>query len=191
MKRKHSGDNFPDVLNKIRSGEYKTRAPTDKKKYTSEITWSAMRLIFDEEDNEVQNFFYCSKCEQIFNLILRNSGQCLKRHVEKTCISTVAGPLDEFFVREFQPAKNKKISREDKTMIRSAAVGYIIKDMRPISSFNGDGMASLLSAVTYIGNKYGHIPEKAMEMTKLIPSRHTVSVLLQSQHYFSQYFHIV
>lgn len=175
MKRRHGLDEFPDVIDKIRCGEYTVRAPTDKKKYTSEITWTTMRLIFDEENNQVPDFFYCSKCHKIFNLSLRNSGQSLKRHVEKTCKPIADGGIDEFFMREFQPAKKKKISHDDKMMVRNAAVEYIIKDMRPISSFNGDGMSALLSKMTYIGNKYGHITEEAMKTTKLIPSRQTVS----------------
>lgn len=181
MKRKHGTEAFPDVLEKIRSGEYTVCAPKDRKKYTSEITWTTMRLIFDEEENQVQDFFYCSRCHKIFNLNLRNSGQSLKRHVEKNCNPIAAGGIDEFFIREFEPAKKKKVSQDDKMMIRSAAVGYIIKDMRPISSLNGDGLTTLLSAMTYAGNKYGHIPEMAMNATKLIPSRQTVSILMQSK----------
>lgn len=158
------------------------RAPIDKKKFKSEITWKTMRLVFDEEENQVQDFFYCSKCHKIFNLSLRNSGQCLKRHVEKACNPIAAGGIDEFFVREFDAAKKKKISKDDKMMIRNAAVEYIIKDMRPVCSLSGDGLRTLLSKMTYIGNKYGHVPEEALDTIKLIPSRQTVSVQLQSKY---------
>lgn len=78
-------------------------------------------------------------------------------------------------MRELQPAKMKKISIDDKLSVRNAAVGYIINDMRPISSLNGVGMATLLSKMTFIGNKYGYIPEEALQTTNLIPSRQTVS----------------
>lgn len=144
MKRKHGLDEFPEILEKIQSGEYTVREPTDRKKYTSEITWTAMRLIFDENNTQVQDFFYCSKCHKIFNLSLRNSGQSLKRHVEKTCQPIAANGIEYFFAREFIPSKKKKITHEDKQMVRLAALDYIIGDMRTISSLNGDGMTSLL-----------------------------------------------
>lgn len=168
-------DEFPEILAKIQSGEYTVRVPTDKKKYSSELTWSAMRLIFDETNIQVQDFFYCSKCHKIFNLNLRNSGQSLKRHVEKTCRPIAPGGIEEYFEREFQPTKKKKITIDDKIMIRDAAVTYIVSDMRPISSLNGDGMAQLLSKMTSIGSRYGHITENMMSEMKLVPSRQTVS----------------
>lgn len=148
MKRKHGEQKFPEILEKIRSGEYTARAPTDTRKYSSEM-WTAMRMIFDEENNQVQDHFYCSKCNQIFNLVLRNSGQSLKRHVEKLCKPVAAGGIDEYFLREYEPAS---------------------------------GMITLLSALTFIGSKYGHITEDAMRTLKLIPSRQTVSFFFAERH---------
>lgn len=173
MKRKHTGKEFPDIKRKIHSGDYTVRVPTDKKKYTHETTWKLMRLIFDDEDKQLPDFFFCSKCNDIFNLSLRNSGQCLARHV-KACM--VANPsVSEFYTAEFQPAKRKKIKYEDKILVREAAMSFVIQDMRPISSLGGDGIANLLSRMTYIGSKYGHISEEDLPTTKLIPSRQTVS----------------
>lgn len=174
MKRRHGVEEFPEVLERIRNGDYTIRAPTDKKKYSSEVTWTAMRLIFDGENNQIQDFFYCSKCQKVFNLSLRNCGQILKRHVEKTCNPIAAGGIDDYFTREFQPTKKKKLTQDDKILIRNASVACIINDMRPISSLNGDGMTSLLSKMTYIGNKYGNFTEETMKLIKIVPSRQTV-----------------
>lgn len=51
--------------------------------------------------------------------------------------------------------------------------------MRPISSLNGDGMATLLSKMSYIGNKYGHVSEEAMKFDKLAPSQTVKFFLLE------------
>lgn len=57
-------------------------------------------------------------------------------------------------------------------------MNYIVNDMRPISSLNGDGLNSLLSGMTFIGAKYGGMDEKELAASGLIPSRQKVNHLV-------------
>lgn len=174
MKRKHGVDKFPEIEAKIRSGEYTLREPLDKKKHTCRITWVKMRYIYDESEQILPDFFCCSSCLSLFNLKLRDSGQVLKRHVQSKCPGDAAG-IGAFFVPEYQQSKKRKMLIEDKLQIRDAAISFIVKDMRPIRSLDGEGMGTLLSKMTYIGAKYGYLSEEAISEVKLIPSASTVS----------------
>lgn len=174
MKRKHGIEKFPQILEAIQRGEYSIREPDDKKKYNQAVTWRLFRFIFDENDLQIADHFICSQCQTIFNLNLSRSGQCLKRHAEKCVVPPDSATIHDFFVPEMHASKRLKITKEDRGMIREAAISFVVKDMRPVSSINGEGMATLLSKMTYIGAKYGHISEEAMPQTKLIPSRQTV-----------------
>lgn len=174
-RRRHSELKYPEIENKIRSGEYSYRAPADLKKYSNELTWSSIRLIYDECDQLLKDYYICEKCYKIFYLKLRDSGQTLKRHVE-ICPGEVAG-VSKHFVKKYpadQPHKRTKITVEDRLKMRDAAVGYVVNDMRPISSVNGNGMMSLMSACTFIGSKYGFFDEEAISEMKIVPSRQTV-----------------
>lgn len=175
MKRKHDSAKFPDIEAKIRSGEYTCRAPSDAKKHTA-TTWKFMKYIYDESEQILPDFFHCSKCHMIFNLKLRDSGKVLKNHVDKDCNGRATG-IEAYFVPEHHPMRRRKICVEDKIGVREAGLAFVIQDMRPISSLNGEGLASLLSKFTYIGAKYGALTGEALNELKLIPSRQTVSVL--------------
>lgn len=62
-------------------------------------------------------------------------------------------------------------------MIRDAAISYIVKDMRPISSIGGEGMTALLSKMTFFGAKHGYVSEEDILKLNLIPSRQSVRIL--------------
>lgn len=179
MKRKHGLEKFPHILEAIESGQYTVREPDDKKKYSQAVTWALFRLIFDENSVQIADHFFCIRCHVIFNLSLSKSGQCLKRHAEKCEVPVNTSSMHDFFVPELHHTKRLKITQEDRSMIRDAAIAYIVKDMRPIISINGEGMGSLLSKMTYVGAKYGHISEEAMPRTNLIPSRQPVRISLR------------
>lgn len=179
MKRKHGIDKFPHIIEAIQKGQYSVREPEDKKKYTQTITWNLFRFIFDENDVQIPGHYYCVQCQTIYTLDLGRSGQVLKRHAEKCVVSPDSSTINKFFVPELHAMKRLKITKEDRGIIRDAAIKFIVKDMRPISSINGAGMSTLLSRMTFIGAKYGHISEEAMPQTKLIPSRQTVRIALR------------
>lgn len=171
MKRKYGVEKFPHILESIDAGKYTVREPEDRNKYSQQTTWSLFRLIFDEDEKQIEDHYFCSRCRTIYNLKLSQSGQSLKRHAEKCKVPSI---ITDFFVPEMQPAKRSKIIKEDKALVREAAIKFVVKDMRPVSSVNGEGMTALLSRMTYIGAKYGHISEESMLQTKLIPSRQSV-----------------
>lgn len=119
--------------------------------------------------------FFCSKCHTIFNLVLRNSGQVLKRHVEFSCPGeAAANNIGNYFAPEFQLAKKRKIKQVDKMKVREAALGFVVRDLRPISSVNGIGLSTLLAVMTAIGAKYDQPSEAAIDAMNLVPSRQTV-----------------
>lgn len=171
MKRKYEEEKFPDILEHIKSGRYSVKAPCDTAKYTQKVTWSLMRLIYDETDEILPDYFFCSKCAKIYNLKLCNTGKTLKRHVEKC---TLREQITDHFVPELRQPTTKKIKLLDKQLVKDAAMKFIIRDMRPISAIEGDGLRTLISKCTYIGAKYGHLTPEAIENTKLLPSRQTV-----------------
>lgn len=170
MKRKYEAEKFPEISELIQSGRYTTKPPSDTAKYTQKVTWSTMRLIYDESDQILPDFFFCSKCAKIYNLKLCNSGKTLKRHVEKCSLRE---QITDFFVSEFRQ-ESKKIKLIDKQLVKDAAMEFIIRDARPISAINGDAMLAFISKMTYIGATYGHLTPEAIEKSKLLPSRHTV-----------------
>lgn len=172
-KRKYEEQCFPEIQESIKAGRYTVRAPTDTAKYSQNLTWSLMRFIYDESNTLLQDFFFCSKCSKIYNLKLASTGKTLKRHVEKCSLRE---QITDFFVPEMTQPERKKIKLEDKELVKSAVLDYIIKDLRPISSIQGAGMQMLISKMTYIGKKYGHFTPEMIDQTKLLPSRQTVTV---------------
>lgn len=178
-KRKYEDQKFPEISEQIQTGHYTAVAPTDTGKYKQKVTWSLMRLIYDDTETVLPDFYFCSKCGKIYNLKLCDNGKTLKRHVEKCSLRE---QITDFFAPEMIKPQCKKIKLADKSMIKDAAVEYIVRDMRPISSISGDGIRALLSKMTYIGAKYGHMTPEAIEKTHLLPSRQTVKS-------FSSFFH--
>lgn len=176
MKRKHGIEKFPQILEAIQSGKYTVREPEDKKKYVQPTTWKLFRFIFDENDVLLADHFICSQCYAIYNLNLSKSGQSLKRHAEKCVVPTGSTTISNFFLPELHATKRSKFDKEDREIVRDAAIRFVVKDMRPVSSINGEGMMTLLSKMTYIGAKYGYISEERLPDTKLIPSRQTVKL---------------
>lgn len=71
-----------------------------------------------------------------------------------------------------------------------SSMNYIVNDMRPISSLNGDGLNSLLSKMTFIGAKYGEMTEKELAASGLIPSRqkvnHSVELIVIAFHFMTK-----
>lgn len=130
-----------------------------------------MRLIYDENDKLLQDYYYCSKCAKIYCLKLSDNSKTLKRHAEK-CIITEQ--ITDHFVPEMvQPRKKIKIA--DEKLVKDAAMEFIIRDLRPISSNNGDGMRAFCTRMTYVGAKYGFLAPEAIEELKLLPSRQTIN----------------
>lgn len=172
-KKRHGAAKYPEIEEKLRSGEYTLREATGRKN-TCRITWSQIRYIQDEQGNEINNFFCCGKCSFIFNLELRNSGRVLKRHVQSQCRGQPENTISNYFSAEYQEAKKRKIKPIDKVAVRGASVGFVIRDMRPISAINGEGLMQLMATMTSIGAKYGELSISALDSLKLVPSRQTV-----------------
>lgn len=172
--RKYDQQKFPEILAAIRDGKYSVRKPVGPK-YRQENTWEKWRLIFDEADNVIKDYFYCVSCSSIYNLKLANSGRCLKVHAIE-CIGPENSKdhIDEHFSPAYQPAKKRKIAREDKIAVKEAATDFVVSDMRPICSIGGKGITSLLATMTRIGAKYGAMSLEDLEHSKLVPSRYTV-----------------
>lgn len=174
-KRKFQDQVFPEVLEQINSGKYTVKAPTDTNKYSSNVTWNLMRLIYDDMNQLLQDHYYCSKCKKIYNLKLSDNSKTLKRHAEKCNLTE---QITDHFVAEMVQAR-KKIKLADKKLVKNAAMEFIIRDLRPISSISGDGLREFVSRMTYIGAKYGYLTAEAISEVKLLPSRQTVIIILK------------
>lgn len=57
-KKRHGVTKYPEVEEKIRSGEFTVREASNRSKNTCSVTWTQMRYIFDEEENELANYFF-------------------------------------------------------------------------------------------------------------------------------------
>lgn len=174
INRKYDSQNFPEMLEAIQSGKYTVKQP-EGPKYKQKETWKKWRLIYDEAEQLVKNFFYCISCCAIYNLILANSGRCLKTHATE-CVGRqdVENCIDEHFMPVFQLAKRRKISAVDKLTVKEAVVKFVVSDMRPISSIQCDGLLSLMSEMTRMGAKYGVMTEDDLNKSRVVPSRQTV-----------------
>lgn len=177
--RKYDSQTFPEILTAIKENKYTVVRPTGPK-FKSEDTWSKWRQIFDEADILIKNFYYCIVCEAIYNIDISNSGRCLKKHaIECVGSGVTENRIDDHFAPAYHASKKKKISIDDKSAVREATIKYIVCDMRPILSIKGNGLKTLLAAMTSIGAKYGAMTEHDLDTNRLIPSRATVSHIFQ------------
>lgn len=148
----------------------------DSRKYKQTDTWAKWRMIFDEADHLMKDYYYCSCCSAIYNVNITNSGKCLKIHaMECVPIAKENDRIDTHFSSTYHPNKKRKILIEDRKSITQAAINFVVNDLRPICSVEGDGLNNLLSKMTFIGVKYGAMSVKDLEASRLIPSRQTVS----------------
>lgn len=172
--RKYDMQRHPELLEAIKTGKYSVRNASGSK-FKQEVTWTKWRLIYDESNEQIRDHFYCSSCSKIYNLSLATSGRCLKTHALE-CV----GPLDDDnridnrIDKHFTQMKKqgRKMTADDKLAIKEAALKFVIIDLRPISAINGDGLAELISTMTYMGAKYGGMT--VADVKDVIPSRQTV-----------------
>lgn len=170
--RKSDQQNFPEILEAIKSNKFSVVRPTGAR-YKSEETWSKWRFIYDESNKVLKDYYYCSWCEAIYKINIANSGKCLKRHAVE-CSAKDNNSMDEHFFKSFNAAKKRKIAAEDRTAVKMASMDFVVGDMRPIYSIDGDGLNKLLAQMTSIGAKYGEMSVEDSGDSKLIPSRFTV-----------------
>lgn len=174
MKRRYEDESYIEIEQLIKSNEYTVKVPADRKKYKSEDTWKVMRLIYDADHEMLPDYFYCSCCGKVFHLKLSNNSKTLKNHALK-CSGPASTPVitDHFLM---QPPPNKKLKLSDRAIVKNAAMEFIIRDVRPVSSICGDGLRQLASCMTYIGAAYGHLTPEMIGKMNILPSRPTVSV---------------
>lgn len=165
------------MFDAIKSGKYSVQKPIGPK-YRQQGTWEKWRLILDEAEDVIKDFFYCVSCSSIYNLKLANSVRCLKVHALE-CIgpANVENHIDDHFSPEYHPTKKRKVLKCDKLSVKEAAVDFVVSDLRPICSINGAGLNKLLSTMTFMGSKYGAMSVKDLAQMRLVPSRQTVRVL--------------
>lgn len=166
--RKYDNQKFPDMLNAIQSGKYSVKKPTGPK-YIS-TTWEKWRMIYDEADEPVKDFYFCSLCHVIYNIKLSNSGKCLKTHAVECNGNQNQDRIDEHYAPRHR--KMKKISADHRDLLTEAIVDFVVMDMRPISSVNGPGLNKMLTKMSFIGAYYGEMSEE--NTSELVPSRQTV-----------------
>lgn len=146
--RKYDQQKFPHIIEAINSGKYTVKKP-DSRKYKQTDTWAKWRMIYDEADQLMKDYYYCSCCSAIYNVNISNSGKCLKIHaMECVPIAKENDRIDTHFSSTYHPNKKRKILIEDRKSITQAALNFVVNDLRPICSMEGDGLNNL-SVVNY------------------------------------------
>lgn len=162
-----------EIKKNIKEGRYTLRENDTKN--ASGAHWNTMRVVFNDDDNRMQNIYACSvaNCNEVIptNLTKDGTGK-LKRHYMRCNHSERIG-IDSFFDKEYQPQPSKKFKSHHKISVNEAAVSFVVNDMRPVDAVTKIGLVTLLSVFTQIGAHYGKLDNPSV--LKLLPSRFTVS----------------
>ena len=114
----------------------------------------------------------CKKCLKCFKYDSHKTGTShLKRHVEH-CISSTSQSSG----RQLKlPFKNCGVARQAKSDALNAAVSVVVKDLRPFSVFDGEGMKEFAQTCIDIRAKYGKLT-----VEEVLPSRNTIAKKVKS-----------
>ena len=112
------------------------------------------------------NFVACRKCLKCFKYESHKTGTFhLSRHVER-CTSASSQTSG----RQLKlPFKNLGVARQAKADALNAVVKVVVKDLRPFTVFEGEGMKEFAQTLIDIGAKYGKVTVK-----EVLPSRNTI-----------------
>lgn len=131
--------------------------------------WDTFEKIFDEENKQIEHFYYCSKCKIVINVnITKNGTNALRRH---KCVLFENRTSNQQLITSFRTPK--QIDPRDKKKLKHASYNYIVQDTRPMSSIEGIGLIGLMVECTGIGAKYVKMTNN--EMSEALPTEKTVS----------------
>ena len=165
-----------DIEEKLKNQELILHSHTGK----SDV-WKSIAIVAEPEKNigtenatskKKLNFVACKKCLKCFKYDSHKTGTShLKRHVEH-CISSTSQSSG----RQLKlPFKNCGVARQAKSDALNAAVSVVVKDLRPFSVFDGEGMKEFAQTCIDIGAKYGKLT-----VEEVLPSRNTIAKKVKS-----------
>lgn len=144
-----------DLHEKIRSKMYTHRRKKDAR---SEV-WDVFHVIVNEKGDELDQFFYCIKCEQI-KFIRSSATTQLLRH---SCISTSSANVDADSI--------------DK--LNKAAAKFVCMDLRPMYALEGEGLCEIFKAGIELGKKYPKANTESLMAN--FPSRKSVKTIIANE----------
>lgn len=126
--------------------------------------WDFFHEIIDSEDNVVEQFYFCVKCEGII-YSQRPSGNTTKllRH---PCVT----PSEH---------ADMKINSKEFEDIKRAAAKFVCLDLRPFNAVECTGLRELITAGVKLGKKYPQI--KLENFLENFPSRNTVKAIIADE----------
>lgn len=124
--------------------------------------WETFLLIFDRRNNKkFLNFVKCSKCSKFGNY----NGFTTTRLMTHKCTKVQT-------IESFLTSETTNLSKHEIDRLRDAATEFIVWDIRPLYTLEGEGLRNLLKPMIHVGKKYLKLNADIIE--RLIPSRYSM-----------------
>lgn len=148
-----------ELREKIQSKEYSYRMRPDARS----CVWNVFYAIVNENDEEVDQFYYCIKCHEIkYRHGSEGTTTQLLRHrcvTENTTRKSIE-PIDTVFIEK----------------LKEAAAKFVCLDLRPMYALEGDGIRELFMAGFKMGKRY---PKMSVEnLMEHFPTRKSVKTVI-------------
>lgn len=141
--------------------------PNENKRSKGQF-WSSFDRIYEKVDGKnvlVNKFVYCRMCKKVYNYDSKKGISNLNTH-------SVGCKDDVVKISSFIP-RSKAIGSEDKKKLCLYTVAASVKDTRPFSFTEHDGVLELLHGIWNMGARIGAVTKD--ELQKALPSGTTVS----------------
>lgn len=136
----------------------KTYTHKKKQDARSEV-WDVFHVIVNDKGDELDQFFYCNKCEQVKFIRCAATTQLL-RH---PCISMPSANIDAVSI--------------DK--LNKAAAKFVCMDLRPMYALECEGLRAILEAGIELGKKYPKVSTESLMAN--FPSRKSVKTIIANE----------
>lgn len=153
--------NRMEAKQKLKEGEYILRDGQGKADF-----WKVYKKLFTSDGKDT-NCVQCQNCCR-FDEYDTNKGLKTMNVHAKMCNAFGVQKLDAFIQREI------KLNTSEKDELIKAAVKFCYKDMRPFVAVEGEGLRSLLEAISTISAKYGRL--SGYQLKEMLPVANTVNI---------------
>lgn len=144
-----------------------THKPNEDKR-SKGLFWSSFDRIYEEVDGKivlVNKFVYCRVCKKVHNYDAKKGTSNLNAH-SAVCKEDVVK------IRSFIPC-SRAIGSEDRKKLCLYTVAASVKDTRPFSFTEHDGVLELLHGIWNMGARIGAVTKEQLQ--KALPNGTTVS----------------
>lgn len=154
-----------EVIQQLNAKKFKLQDNVDGR---SEY-WRTYQLIVNEKGTPA-NQARCRICGRVDEYDTKKGTKHLGSHYKSCNALTTPPPINKSF-----PKKEICITRDEKSMLATTALEMCYKDIRPFSAIEGEGLISLLLAISKLTTKYGLLSEETLR--KMLPCDRTVSII--------------